>query len=1136
MFTNTKNPPPSSYSEAVQRKAAPPDEAKKPEETDVKPKPKRNKPQRKLRRQTSLILENESFNFKNKDDSQFVRSRNQHPPPPPLALPPSTTGEEPTILALPPSLPEEKDKEPVTEPELVEDPVVEEHQAEPPSPEPPVDDTNIPSDNSDLPGYSLTEVDRLLDKVYGDHIHQNPGTHLDGGVADDFLWQSYWRQLVEYPPSFYDTPTGALGKRLVGYFAKLLEGIMKRKWNGEKLIVFSQVIYQRSPGIKRAKDVRRHITHKLDLWDKGEHQLLYEMTLRDLQACLSKSRGTTTPEQRAKTFHAKVLRGNVRSAVRFITEREKGGVLYPDDMDEKSGKPVSDALLEKHPDPRRVDPANLPKYNSTPCLIPNVISEDTVLEVANKLSGGAGLGGVDSIFLKHLLLRHGKASRNLRGVAAKFTEWMANDSPPWTALRALMSGRLVALDKCPGIRPIGIGELWRRLFSKCFLKVAGQQAKEICGTSQLCAGLEAGVEGGVHAMTDMWKRLEAEEAVGFVLVDARNAFNELNREVMLWVIRHEWPQGARFVFNCYRHWAILLVRGKDGDGTLIYSKEGATQGDPLAMFAYGVGILPMIRHLKSKFPNLHQSWYADDASAAGELVLIADYFRELMRMGPSFGYFPEPSKSILIVRSRTIQHAQSFLRTEGLSFKLKTGDRYLGGFVGEAPARDEWLKNLISKWASAVQELALVASSYPQTAYAGLQKSLQQEWQYLQRVSEGVADHFSPIEKAISNNFLPALFGEPRLEDTYRRPLATLPVKHAGLAIPDPTSTADSNYKTSSLVCGHLVQAIRLDSDVEFSTVDHLSTRREVVVEVRKRQTKEYETKLQEITSSLDADTARIILRGGECGQWLSVMPSIVNGTELSAQEFRDNLQLRYARSPGDLPERCDGCNAPLTVQHALDCKSGGLIIQRHNEIGSELMEWASKALTPSCVRVEPLIHLDSTPEPEDIARTPHPKADSNHPTDHTTNDGKRGDILLRGIFQCGTDCIIDVRVTDLDCKSNRNSAPEKVLKKHERQKKAKYLQHCLKQRRSFVPFVVSTDGVLGFEANNLLRRIAKKLAEKWDLPYSQICGLVRARVSIAIARTTHLCLRGSRIPANKTSRRILWEDGAGVGLFETDY
>ena len=242
------------------------------------------------------------------------------------------------------------------------------------------------------------------------------------------------------------------------------------------------------------------------------------------------------------------------------------------------------------------------------------------------------------------------------------------------------------------------------------------------------------------------------------------------------------------------------------------------------------------------------------------------------------------------------------------------------------------------------------------------------------------------------------------------------------------------------------------------------------------------------------------------------------------------------ARSPGDLPERCDGCNAPFTVQHALDCKHGGLIIQRHDEIGSELMEWASKALTPSAVRVEPLMHLDSTPAASEDKPKSKPEATSNQFTDHAVNDGKRGDILIRGLFQRGTECIIDVRVTDLDCKSNRNSSPEKVLKKHERQKKSKYLQDCLKQRRSFVPFIVSTDGVLGYEADNLIKRLAQKLAEKWDLPYSQICGLVRARVSIAIARATHLCLRGSRTPASRISRRVRWEDGAGVGLFETDY
>ena len=77
---------------------------------------------------------------------------------------------------------------------------------------------------------------------------------------------------------------------------------------------------------------------------------------------MSKARGTTTPEQRTKTFHAKVLRGNLRGAVRYITEREQGGVLFPTDIDEKTGKPVLDSLKEKHPRNRTVNPSDLPQY------------------------------------------------------------------------------------------------------------------------------------------------------------------------------------------------------------------------------------------------------------------------------------------------------------------------------------------------------------------------------------------------------------------------------------------------------------------------------------------------------------------------------------------------------------------------------------------------------------------------------------------------------------------------------------------------------------------------------------------------------------------------------------------------------
>ena len=122
----------------------------------------------------------------------------------------------------------------------------------------------------------------------------------------------------------------------------------------------------------------------------------------------------------------------------------------------------------------------------------------------------------------------------------------------------------MALNKCPGIRPIGISEIWRRLLAKCVLKVAGAEAKDACGNTQLCASLEAGIEGVVHAARALYAEKEDKEEWGFLLVDAANVFNTGNRIACLLTARHHWPSGTRFSFNCYRHHALLLVRADDG--------------------------------------------------------------------------------------------------------------------------------------------------------------------------------------------------------------------------------------------------------------------------------------------------------------------------------------------------------------------------------------------------------------------------------------------------------------------------------------------------------------------------------------------------------------------------------------------
>jgi hypothetical protein len=129
---------------------------------------------------------------------------------------------------------------------------------------------------------------------------------------------------------------------------------------------------------------------------------------------------------------------------------------------------------------------------------------------------------------------------------------------------------------------------------------------------------------------------------------------------------------------------------------------------------------------------------------------------------------------------------------------------------------------------------------------------------------------------------------------------------------------------------------------------------------------------------------------------------------------------------------------------------------------------------------------------------------------------------------------MIDVRITDVDAKSNRSEDSDKVLEAHERKKKKKHdLGACLEQRLHFSPFMVSTDGLLGKEAKILLRKLSSMLAEKWEKPCSEVCGYVNACMGIAIVRATHLCIRGSRIPTGKMCNRLpQWEDKAGIGLF----
>ena len=125
------------------------------------------------------------------------------------------------------------------------------------------------------------------------------------------------------------------------------------------------------------------------------------------------------------------------------------------------------------------------------------------------------------------------------------------------------------------------------------------------------------------------------------------------------------------------------------------------------------------------------------------------------------------------------------------------------------------------------------------------------------------------------------------------------------------------------------------------------------------------------------------------------------------------------------------------------------------------------------------------------------------------------------------------MRVVNTDALTYRTNNPEKCLHQAERGKKKMYMEACLQQLRHFSPFVASVDGLLGVEATATLKRLAICLATKWKQSYYKTCGYVKSRIAVTLVRTTHRCIRGSRVSAHRISvQRPQWEDGAGLNIF----
>ena len=137
-----------------------------------------------------------------------------------------------------------------------------------------------------------------------------------------------------------------------------------------------------------------------------------------------------------------------------------------------------------------------------------------------------------------------------------------------------------------------------------------------------------------------------------LLIDAENAFNSINRKVMLHNLKFICPIIATSIINCYATPSRLFIVGV-GE---ILSSDGTTEGDPTAMRAHALDILPLIKFLL-EFINLNdmdakEVVFSDDSFVTGSLNSIKGYRDKLTAIGPKYGYFPKLTKSCLIIKEK----------------------------------------------------------------------------------------------------------------------------------------------------------------------------------------------------------------------------------------------------------------------------------------------------------------------------------------------------------------------------------------------------------------------------------------------------------------------------------------------------
>ena len=194
----------------------------------------------------------------------------------------------------------------------------------------------------------------------------------------------------------------------------------------------------------------------------------------------------------------------------------------------------------------------------------------------------------------------------------------------------------------------------------------------------------------------------------------------------------------------------------------------------------------------------------------------------------------------------------------------------------------------------------------------------------------------------------------------------------------------------------------------------------ELRAEVQKRKNDRLNNLLHEVENTLMPEQNRAAKQAKQkdASSWLISLED--HGFTLTKGEFRDALALRYNKPLYSLLSNCP-CGQKFNVTHALNCKKGGFVTMRHNNI---------RDFEANLLRiVHNDVEFESQLQQVDNEQLNRLKEDNAHP-----------DIRAKGVWRNAQNAYFDVRVTNINSDSQKNMPVEKILSKHKQDMKRNYI------------------------------------------------------------------------------------------------